>query len=49
LNGEQLRLERRGDLGDANAGMLIFAGGSQRPEYLLWTDIERVDFHRPAF
>jgi hypothetical protein len=46
-NGEQLQLERRGDLADANAGMLIFAG-SQRPEYVLWTDVERVDFHHPS-
>jgi hypothetical protein len=46
-NGEQLQLDRRGDLGDANAGLLIFVDGSQRPEYVLWTDVERVDFHRP--
>ena len=46
--GEQLQLDRRGDLGDANAGMLIFLDGSQRPEYVLWTDVERVDFHRPS-
>lgn len=45
-NGTQLQLDRRGDLGESNAGMLIFAGGSQRPEYVLWTDVERVDFHR---
>lgn len=44
-NGEQLQLERRGDLGEANAGLLIFADGSQRPEYVLWTDVERVDLH----
>jgi hypothetical protein len=47
-NGEQLQLDRRGDLGEANAGMLIFVDGSQRPEYVLWTDVERVDFHRPS-
>lgn len=46
-NGEQLQLDRRGDLGEANGGMLIFADGSQRPEYVLWTDVERIDFHRP--
>ena len=46
-NGEQLQLDRRGDLGNANGGMLIFADGSQRPEYVLWTDVERVDFHPP--
>ena len=47
-SGEQLQLDRRGDLGEANAGMLIFVDGSQRPEYVLWTDVERVDFHRPS-
>ena len=47
-NGEQLRLDRRGDLGGANGGMLIFVDGSQRPEYVLWTDVERIDFHRPG-
>jgi hypothetical protein len=47
-NGEQLQLDRRGDLGEANAGLLIFVDDSQRPEYVLWTDVERVDFHRPS-
>jgi hypothetical protein len=46
-NGEELQLECRGDLGEGNPGMLIFGEGSQRPEYMLWTDVERVDFHRP--
>jgi len=27
--------------------MLIFADGGQRPEYVLWADVERVDFRRP--
>ena len=43
-NGEQLQLKRRGDLGETNGGMLIFKDGSQRAEYVLWTDVERVDF-----
>ena len=47
-NGVQLLLDRRGDLGDANGGMLIFVDGSQRPEYVLWADVERVDFRRPS-
>jgi hypothetical protein len=45
-SGEELRLERTGDLDDANGGMLIFVEG-QRPEYVPWTDIEQVDFDRP--
>jgi hypothetical protein len=47
-NGEQLQLDRRGDLGEANVGMLIFVAGSQRPEFVPWADVERVDFHRPS-
>jgi hypothetical protein len=46
--GEELRLERTGDLGERNAGMLIFVDGGQRPEYVPWTDVERVDFDRPV-
>ena len=45
--GEELRLERAGDLGEGNAGMLIFVDGRERPEYVRWTDIEQVDFDRP--
>ncbi len=29
-----------------HAGMLIFAGDRQRPEYLPWTDVERIDLGR---
>lgn len=46
-NGEELQLERTGDLGEGNAGMLIFVDGPQRPEYVPWTDVEQVDFDRP--
>ena len=46
-DGEKVKLERTGDLGDGNAGMLIFVDGRQRPEYVLWTDIEQVEFDRP--
>jgi hypothetical protein len=46
-SGEELQLERTGDLGEGNAGMLIFVDGRQRPEYVPWTDVERVDLDRP--
>jgi len=46
-DGEELQLEPAGDLGEANAGMLIFVKGRERPEYVPWTDIEQVDFDRP--
>ena len=45
--GEELQLERAGDLGERNAGMLIFVDGRERPEYVRWIDIEQVDFDRP--
>lgn len=46
-NGEELQLEGTGDLGEGNAGLLIFADGRQRPEYVPWTDVEQIDFDRP--
>jgi len=46
-DGEELQLERTGDLGEGNAGMLIFVDGRQRPEYVPWTDVEQVDFDHP--
>jgi hypothetical protein len=46
-DGEELQLDRAGDLGERNAGMLIFIEGRERAEYVPWTDVERVDFHRP--
>ena len=47
-SGEELQLERAGDLGEGNAGMLIFVDGRQRPEYVPWTDVEQVDSRPPA-
>lgn len=46
-SGEELQLERAGDLGEGNAGMLIFVDGREGPEYVPWTDVEQVDFDRP--
>lgn len=45
-DGEELQLDRAGDLGAGNAGLLIFIDGRERPEYVQWTDIEQLDFHR---
>jgi hypothetical protein len=47
-NAPELRLERNGDLGERNAGLLIFVDGQERPEYVAWTDVEQIDFDRPA-
>ena len=46
-SGEELQLERAGDLGEGNAGMLIFADDRQRPEYVPWTDVDRIDLDHP--
>jgi len=46
-NGEELQLERSGDLGPRNAGILVFVDGAEHPEYVLWADVLRVDFNRP--
>ena len=37
----------RGDLGEENAGMLIFSNDRQSPEYVPWTDVEQIDLDRP--
>lgn len=46
-SGEELQLERTGDLAGGNAGMLIFIDGRVRPEYVRWPDVARVEFDRP--
>jgi hypothetical protein len=45
-DGEELPLDRAGDFGEGNAGMLIFVEGRERAEYVPWTDVEQVDFDR---
>jgi hypothetical protein len=46
-SGKELQLDRRGDLGEQNGGLLIFPADSQGAEYVRWTDVERIDFQRP--
>ena len=46
-DGEELKLERKGDLGERNAGVLVFAEGRPSPEYVPWADVERIDFEPP--
>jgi hypothetical protein len=46
-SGEELQLERTGDLGEQNAGVLIFVDGRKQPEYVPWKDVQQVDFDRP--
>jgi hypothetical protein len=45
--GETLRLERAGDLSEGNAGVLVFADRDERPEYVPWEAVERIDLNRP--
>jgi hypothetical protein len=45
--GGELELEPAGDLGDGNAGLLVFGDEGARPEYVPWNEVERVDFERP--
>ncbi len=45
--GEELALERAGDLGDDNVGLLVFVAGRPRPEVVLWPDVARVELDRP--
>ncbi|WP_420456448.1 hypothetical protein [Rubrivirga sp.] len=47
-DGKELALERAGDLGDGNAGLLVFADGQEGPEYVPWAEVERIDIDRPA-
>lgn len=47
-DGEQLPLERAGDLGEGHAGILIFVDGAQDPAYVHWIDVDRIEFDRPA-
>lgn len=46
-SGEELRLECTGDLGERNAGMLVFLEGNLRPEYVPWQEIAQLAFDRP--
>jgi hypothetical protein len=47
-SGEPLTLDRTGDLREENAGLLIFADGHDRAEYVPWPEVERIDLDRPA-
>ena len=46
-SGEVLHLDRAGDLGARNGGILVFVEGRERPEHVPWPDIVRIDFDRP--
>jgi hypothetical protein len=42
-SGERMELECRGDLGEGNAGVLVFGDGlAQQPAYVSWSDVQRI-------
>ncbi len=47
-SGETLKLECAGDLGEGNAGVLIFTDASESTEYVRWVDLKRIDLDRPV-
>lgn len=47
-SGEELALERVGDLGERNAGLLVFVDGSESPGYVPWSDVRQIDFEDPS-
>jgi hypothetical protein len=44
-DGQQLSLERSGDLGDHHPGLLIFVD-PEHSQYVAWPDVARIDFTR---
>jgi hypothetical protein len=46
-SGELLELEDTVDVSDDNAGLLVFSAGNERPAYVSWEDVERIDFDAP--
>jgi len=48
LSGEELRLPPTGDLGERNAGLLVFATPDAPPEYVAWPEVARIDFDATA-
>lgn len=43
--GQELQLERAGDLGPGNGGMLVFVDDREGPA-VPWAEIARIDFDR---
>jgi len=46
FSGEELQLERSGDLAPSNAGVLVFSNAQGSPEYVPWKDVEGIAFDR---
>jgi hypothetical protein len=46
--GEELPLDRDGDFADRNLGLLVFVDGGERPQYVPWNNVVRIDLDRRA-
>lgn len=47
-SGEHLYLERKDDLGEKNAGLLVFPDGREDPDYVPWSEVDRLELYRPS-
>jgi hypothetical protein len=47
-SGEEIVLEDTVDVSEDNAGLLVYVGGGDRPTYVNWEDVDRVDFTPPS-
>lgn len=43
-NGNELKLEDTVDAGEDNAGVLVYTRGQEKPRYIPWKEIRRIDF-----
>ncbi len=43
-NGRELKLEDTVDVGRDNTGVLVFERGREKPRYIRWEDVRRIDF-----
>lgn len=43
-NGQELKLEDAADVGRDNAGLLVFERGQEKPRYISWGEVRRIDF-----
>jgi hypothetical protein len=46
-SGEELQLDGSGDVGGRHGGVLVFSRGRERPEYIRWDEVQRIDLDRP--
>ncbi|NNF02824.1 MAG: hypothetical protein HKN17_00045 [Rhodothermales bacterium] len=44
-SGLVLRMDSEGDLGDRNAGVLVFSSGRDQAEYVAWTEVQGLLFY----